>query len=130
LFIQINYSLFAADTRDVKKEMIKKLDELQTTLLNKLEETILSFYSNITLKYSELRKQIDHRLLTPEEIAEMEKVKLNMVYDTNIINRDFEDSNKIIHYLLSIDHIFSENLIYRTDEVIKTQKKFRDFFEE
>ncbi len=110
--------------------MLKKLDELQLNLLTKLEETIFAFYSNISQKYSELKKLIDHRLLTPEDIAEMEKIKMNMVYETNIIHRDFEDSYKIIHFLLGIDHIFSENLIYRTDEVIKTQKKFRDFFDE
>lgn len=122
--------MFAADTRDVKKEMLKKLDEMGVILLSKLEENILSFYVNITQKYGELKKLIDHRVLTPEEIADMEKVKLNMVYETNVIHRDFEDSFKIIFYLLSIDHIFSDHLISKTDEVIKTQKKFKDFFEE
>ena len=61
---------------------------------------------------------------------EMEKIKLNMVYETNVIHRDFEDSFKIIFYMLSSDLIFTDNLIYKTDEVIKAQKKFRDFFEE
>ena len=110
--------------------MIRKLDELQLALMNKLEETVLAFYVNITQKYSELKKLIDHRVLTPEEIAEMEKIKLNMVYETNVIHRDFEDSFKIIFYMLSSDLIFTDNLIYKTDEVIKAQKKFRDFFEE
>ena len=110
--------------------MMKKLDEMSDQLLKNLEDNALALYLNVTERYAKLKKQIEPHLTTPEDISEMDKIKANMSQDTNIIHRDLDDSYKIVHYLLTIDHIFSDNLIYKTDEVIKTQKKFREYNEE
>lgn len=110
--------------------MLKRLDELQNGLMRTLEDLILSLYNSIFEKFTKMKKQLDKKLLTPEDIAEMDKIKNNLVFDTSAIGKEFDDSYKIIHYLLGADHIFTDNLIYKTDEVIKCQKKFREFQDE
>lgn len=117
--------MFAVDIRDTKAELLKKTNELSLSLLKKLEELIIDLYSSATERYHKLFKLIDKRLYTPEDLVEMEKIKTNMIHDLTNIQREYDDAYKTYYFLLSIDHFFSENLIFRTEEAMKRHVKFK-----
>lgn len=78
------------------------------------------------MKYSELIKLIDMKLTTPEEVVAMEKTKARVSSELAGVTRDFDDSYKIAIYLLKIDHIFSNEIIAKTEEVKTTHIKFKE----
>ena len=119
------YSLFAADMRNVKEELLKKAIELMNSLLKCLENTIIGTYEAVIEIYKKMYNMINKKLTTCEEVVEMEKIKGNMFMDYNVIQRGYDDNNKIISYLLIIDHHFSENLISTVEDVYKRQLRYK-----
>ncbi len=119
------YSLFAADMRDVKDKFIKKANELLNSLLKCLENIVIETYEGVIERYRTMYNLINKKLIICEEVVEMEKLKSEMYVDHNVIQKEYDDNNKIINYLLNIDHVFSENILAIIDDVNRKQLKFR-----
>jgi hypothetical protein len=122
--------MFAIDNREIKSELLKKLNDILTILLKSLEESIITLYNTTLDKYSKIHKLIDKRLNSPEELVEMEKVKNYMSNELFSIQKDFDDAYKIYIYLFKIDHYFSDTLINKTEEAMKRHIRFKRELEE
>ena len=123
--IKLNYAMFAIDNRNVIEELRKKLNDNLKNLFFSLENKILSMYDNNNDKIAQIIKKIDIKLNTPEEVVNMEKTKNQIQTDvTNIIN-SYEDSYKIMIFLIKENDLFDENMISKICIGIKNFFKFK-----
>ncbi len=125
----MRFALFAVDTRETKAELLKKLNDITTNLSNYLEKFVIEIYNQCLQKYTEIQRKIEKRLHTPEELVEMDKTKIEMHADLYSIQKEFESGNIIYHYMFTIDHILSDNLINITSNVIKRHFDFKNDLE-
>ena len=123
---KIQYSMFAIDTRETKKELIEKLSANMFSLMHSLEEEIMHNYDINIEKFGELIKMIDIKLTTPEELVEMEqRTKVKVGSELSIVHRRFEDAYKIYIFLIKIGHFFTDDLIGKTVEAMKRMRKYQ-----
>ena len=123
--IKLNYSMFAIDNRKVIEELRNKLTQYLKNLFFSLENKILSMYDNNNDKFIQIIKKIDVKLSTPEEVVNMEKMKNQVQAEiTNILN-SYEDSYKIMIFLIKENDLFDENITNRICTGIKNFVKFK-----
>ena len=72
---KLQYSMFAIDNRQTKKDLKDKLEGDKTTLMKSLEDEIIGAYDKNIERFSQLLKMIEKKLTTPQEVVEMEKQK-------------------------------------------------------
>ena len=123
--IKLNYSMFAVDNRKVIEELSNRLEQNLRNLFFSLENQILTMYDNNNDKFIQIIKKIDVKLNSPEEVVAMEKTKNQVQADiTNILN-SYEDSYKIMIFLIKENDLFDENMISRICIGIKNFFKFK-----
>jgi hypothetical protein len=123
----LQYSMFAVDTRNTKHDLNMKLENDLYLLMKSLEEEIIHLYNLNIDKYAELVKMIDVKLTTPEDVVEMEqKIKVKVASEISIIQRQNEDAYKIFIYLIKIGHLFTDDLINKTCEIMVKTKKYQN----
>lgn len=122
--------MFAVDTRDSKAEFNKRLNDLMSILMREMENLIVDIYNTSIDNYNRLHKLIDKKLTTPDELVEMDSIKTYVNNQVLNIGKNLDDANKIFIFLLSIDNIFSDNIILKTDEMKRRFNKFRRDYEE
>lgn len=123
--------MFAVDTRESKAELIKRLNELMNILMREMENLIIQIYNESIESYNRLHGLIDMKINNPEELVEMEVLKTNVVNPEVLnIGKNLDDANKIHFFLLLSDNIFSDNLIFKTEEMKRRFNKFKRDYEE
>ena len=95
-----------------------------------LETLIIDSYNNSIEKYNSLHKMIDKKIVTPDELVEMEATKTYIQNELIILGKEFDDSYRIFIFLIYADNIFSENIILKTEEMKKRFDKFKKDSEE
>ena len=127
---KLQYALFAVDTRNAKTAINDKLALSKQILMQTLESDIIRIYTANILKYKELTQIQNVKLLTPEDVVEMEqKIKLKASSELSEIHRSNEDAYKIFLYLIKIGHIFSDELINTTCNIVKASNKYKNVIE-
>lgn len=126
----IYYALFCVDNIKTKEDLLVKCDSLMNALFNKFEEMIIDLYNKSIDKYYKIYREIDRKLTTPEEVVEMEKIKTNLYTDLTIIQKNIDDAGKIQFFLLQIDHLFSDIIILKTQEMATKHQSFKVEYEE
>ena len=117
--------MFAVDNRKVIEELRNKLTQNLRNLFLSLENQILTMYDNNNDKFIQIIKKIDIKLNTPEEVVDMERTKNHVQAEiTNILN-SYEDSYKIMIFLIKENDLFDENIISRICIGIKNYFKFK-----
>jgi hypothetical protein len=86
---------------------------------------ILVNYNNNIEKFGKLLILINKKLNTPEEVVEMEKTKNKVNMDVIGLVKDFDESHKIFLFLIKSNDIFSEDMINKIAEGIKSFYKFK-----
>ncbi len=122
---KIQYSMFAIDNREVINDLRNKLNGNLTLLFHSLEERITKIYENNNEKFNQFIKLIDVKLLTPEELVRVEKLKLQV--NTNFLAavHDYEDGDKILMFLLKEDDVFPLEFSNKICDGIKKFYKFK-----
>ena len=123
--IKLNYSMFAIDNRKVIDELRNKLIQNLKNLFFSLEDRVLSMYDNNNDKFIQIIKKIDIKLNTPEEVVNMEKTKNQVQSEITSILNSYEDSYKIMIFLIKENDLFDENITSRICLGIKNFFKFR-----
>jgi hypothetical protein len=127
----IFYPMFAIDSRESKIELNKRVNDLLSLIFKKLEDNIISVFNDTIDNYQKLHKMVDKRLYTPEDLVEMEKIKSTVLSsELNNILHDYNEASKIYFYLLSVDNIFTEAILNKTEETVKCHLKFKKDYEE
>lgn len=126
----ISYSLLAVDMRDIKKELLREDDEIISILMTSLEEEIIELYTNCIERYLGIFKLIDKKLLTPEDVVEMELTKQGIVMENSLILKDYDEAFRIFTFLLQVDNIFTDKCINKILEMMAKHGKFKEEFEE
>ena len=123
--IKLNYSMFAIDNRKVIEDLRKLLNQNLKKLFYSLESRILSMYETNNDKFAQIIKKLDVKLNTPEEVVDMGVIK-NQVHSeiTNALN-SYEDSYKIMLFLIKENDLFDENVISKICLGIKNYCKFK-----
>ena len=123
--IKLNYSMFAIDNRDVIRGLKEKLNQIVINLFSGLENKILKTYETNNDKFIQIIKKIDVKLNSPQDVVDMENLKLNVNMEiTNIIN-SYEDSYKIMLFLIKENDIFDEDLVKKICSGMKNYFKFK-----
>ena len=123
--IKLNYSMFAIDNRDVIRGLKEKLNQIVINLFSGLENKILKTYETNNDKFIQIIKKIDVKLNSPQDVIDMENLKLNVNMEiTNIIN-SYEDSYKIMLFLIKENDIFDEDLVKKICSGMKNYFKFK-----
>ncbi len=122
---KIKYSMFAIDNREVINDLRNKLNANLTLLFKSLEERITKIYENNNEKFNQFIKMIDVKLTSPEELVQIEKLKLQV--NTNFLAaiHDYEDSDKILMFLLKEDDLFPLEFSNKICDGIKKFYKFK-----
>ncbi len=100
------------------------------SLMREMENLIIQIYNESTDNYNRLSNSIDKKITTPEELVELEGLKTSVNFEVLNIGKNLDEANKIHHFLLISDNIFSDNLINKTDEMKKRFNKFKRDYEE
>ena len=122
---KIQYSMFAIDNREVISDLRNKLNSNLTLLFHSLEERIAETYENNNEKFNQFIKMIDVKLTTPEILVRIEKLKIQI--NTNFLAaiHEYEDSDKIMMFLLKEDDIFPLEFSNKICDGIKKFYKFK-----
>ena len=122
---KIQYSMFAIDNREVISDLKNKLNGNLRLLFHSLEERITKTYENNNEKFNQFVKAMDVKLTTTEEVVKIEKLKLQI--NTNFLAciHDYEDSDKILMYLLKEDDVFSLEFSNKICDGIRKFYKFK-----
>ena len=123
--IKLNYSMFAIDNRKVIEELRNKLAQNLRNLFFSLENKIISMYDNNNDKFIQIIKKIDIKLNTPEEVVKMERTKNQVQTEITSILNSFEDSYKIMIFLIKENDLFDENMMNKICTGIKNFFKFK-----
>ncbi len=92
--------MFAIDNREVIQDLRNKLNKNLRVLYNCLEEGILKVYEQNNENFIKFLKIIDVKLETAEDVVEMEKKKVKINSDVSLALHGYEDSEKILLFLL------------------------------
>ena len=123
--IKLNYSMFAVDNREVIQGLRDKLNLNLSSLFGSLENQILSTYDTNNDKFMQIIKKTDIKLTSPQEVVDMEHIKNNVNTEiTNIIN-SYEDSYKIMIFLLKENDYFDQSIINKICLGMKNYYKFK-----
>ena len=123
--IKLNYSMFAVDNREVIQGLRDKLNQNLSSLFGSLENQILSTYDTNNDKFMQIIKKTDIKLTSPQEVVDMEHIKNNVNTEiTNIIN-SYEDSYKIMIFLLKENDYFDQSIINKICLGMKNYYKFK-----
>ena len=122
---KIQYSMFAIDNREVINDLRNKINGNLTLLFHSLEERITKTYENNNEKFNQFIKLIDAKLTSPEELVRIEKLKIQV--NTNFLAaiHDYEDSEKILMFLLKEDDVFPLEFSNKICDGIKKFYKFK-----
>jgi dynein heavy chain len=122
---KIKYSMFAIDNREVINDLRNKLNANLTLLFKSLEDRITKIYETNNEKFNQFIKLIDVKLTTPEELVQIEKLKIQV--NTNFLAalHDYEDSDKILMFLLKEDDVFPLEFSNKICDGIKKFYKFK-----
>ena len=122
---KMQYSMFAIDNREVINDLRNKLNANLTLLFKSLEDRITKTYENNNEKFNQFIKLIDVKLTSPEELVRIEKLKLQV--NTNFLAaiHDYEDSDKILMFLLKEDDVFPLDFSNKICDGIKKFYKFK-----
>ena len=118
--------MFAVDLRDTKTELMEKTDELLILLTKNFEEDIIINYDSVILRYNNILNLIDKNLYSAEDIVEMDKIKASISLEITTVMREIDESYKIILYLLSINHIFTDCLLDKVTEALHRHYKHKE----
>ena len=123
--IKLNYSMFAIDNREVIQSLKEKLNQTITNLFFGLENKILNTYDVNNDKFIQIIKKIDVKLNSPQEVVDMENIKNNVNIEiTNIVN-SYEDSYKIMLFLVKENDYFNDSVIQKICLGMKNYYKFK-----
>ena len=123
---KLQYALFAVDTRQAKTALKDKLTMNMQVLMKTLENDIIHIYTTNISKYAELMHIQDVKLVSPEDVVEMEqKTKVKASSELNEIQRLNEDAYKIFLYLIKVGQIFSDELINTTCDMINASNRYK-----
>ena len=122
---KMQYAMFAIDNREVINDLRNKLNSNLTLLFNSLEIRITKTYETNNEKFNQFIKLIDVKLTTPEECVQIEKLKIQV--NTNFLQavHDYEDSDKILMFLLKEDDVFPLEFSNKICDGIKKFYKFK-----
>ncbi len=99
--------------------------------MREMENLIIQIYLESIEIYNRLHGLIDKKIATPDELVEMEALKTNL-FNLEVLNvgKNLDEANKIHFFLLLSDNIFSDHLIFKTEEMKKRFNKFKRDCEE
>jgi hypothetical protein len=89
------------------------------------EALIINFYNISIEKYNNLHQMIDKKILTPDDVVNMDLTKAYVQTELINLGKEFDDSYRIYIFLIHIDHIFSENIISKTEEMKRRFEKYK-----
>ena len=122
---KLEYSMFAIDNREVIDDLRKKLNNDLVLLYHSLEIRIVEIYERNNEKFNQFVKELDVKLTTPEELVEMDKTKVRINAEFTETIRDYEDSDKILLFLIKEDDIFPTEFKMKICDGIKKFYKFK-----
>jgi hypothetical protein len=117
--------MFAVDLREVKQNLMDKTNELVKLLTKGFEEDVVENYNTIMKKYDEIFASLDKTLYTPEDVVEMNKTKAEVSLELTSVQRDIDDTFRIISYLLSIDHYFNDRVLLKIEDALARHAKHK-----
>jgi hypothetical protein len=117
--------MFAVDLREVKQNLFDKTNDLIVLLTKGFEEDIVFNFDGIMKKYDEILVSLDKNLFTPEDIVDMNKTKSEVSLELTSVQREYDDTFKIIYYLLSIDHLFSDSVLKKIEDALARHTKHK-----
>jgi hypothetical protein len=117
--------MFAVDLREVKQNLLDKTNELIKLLTKGFEEDIIENYDIIMKKYDEILISLDKTLYTAEDVVEMNRTKTEVSLELTSVQRDIDDTYRIISYLLSVDHHFNDTVLQKIEEAIERHVKHK-----
>ncbi len=122
---KIKYSMFAIDNREVINDLRNKLNGNLTILFKSLEDRITKIYETNNEKFNQFIKLVDVKLTTPEELVQIEKLKIQV--NTNFLAalHDYEDGDKILMFLLKEDDVFPAEFSNKICDGIKKFYKYK-----
>ena len=123
--IKLNYSLFAVDNRDVIQGLRDKLNQNLNTLFASLENKILITYDINNDKFMQIIKKTDIKLLSPQDLVDMEQTKLNVNSEIVTITNSYEDSYKLMIFLIKENNYFEPAVINKICLGMKNYFKFK-----
>lgn len=126
----VYFSLFIVDMTTIKSNILSHLNEDLQLLLSSIEVEINELYNGCIDRYAKIIKQIDRKLNTPEELVAMESLKLGLVNEIGLINKNYDEAYKLFHFLMQIDHIFIDESIRVYNNIINRHLKFKSENEE
>ena len=122
---KLNYSMFAIDNREVIEELRDKLNQNLNSLFASLENKILQTYDTNNDKFIQIIKKTDVKLNSPQDVVDMEHTKFNVNLEISNIVNSYEDSYKIMIFLLKENDIFDSNVIDKICLGMKNYFKFK-----
>lgn len=126
----IDYSLMSVDFREIKTQLLEKLNNSLNVLMSSLEEEIITLYNNCIDRYNHIHKLIDKKLNTPEDVVNMEQTKLGLVNENSIIYKDYDEAFRVFAFLMQVDHIFTDDAMFKVIEMMRRHSKFKKDYEE
>ena len=123
--IKLNYSMFAIDNREVIQGLRDILAQNIGGLFASLENKIISIYDLNNDKFMQIIKKTDVKLLCPQDVVNMENIKNNVNIEISNIANSYEDSYKIMIFLIKENDYFDESIIKKICSGMKTFHKFK-----
>ena len=123
--IKLNYSMFAVDNRDVITSLREKLNYNLKNLFSSLEKKILNTYDINNDKFMQIIKKTDVKLTCPQDVVDMEHIRNNINTEISNITNSYEDSYKIMIFLIKENDFFDESLINKICMGMKNYYKFK-----
>ena len=123
--IKLNYSMFAIDNREVIQGLRDILAKNIGELFASLENKILSNYDLNNDKFMQIIKKTDVKLTCPQDVVDMENIKININIEISNITNSYEDSYKIMIFLIKENDYFDESIIKKICSGMKNFYKFK-----
>jgi hypothetical protein len=117
--------MFAVDMQEIKQNLLDKTNDLTRLLTKGFEQDIIENYQTIMRKYDEILASLDKTLFTPEDVVEMNKTKADISLELTSVQRELDDTFRIISYLLSIDHAFHDKVLAQVEEALARHAKHK-----
>ena len=109
--IKLNYSMFVIDNREVIQGLRDKLSQNISAKKASLENQILRTYDANNDKFLQIIKRTDVKLNCPQDVVDMENIKNNVNIEIINITNSYEDSYKIMIFLIKENDLFEDSLI-------------------
>ena len=123
--IKLNYSMFVIDNREVIQGLRDKLSQNTSALFASLENQILRTYDANNDKFLQIIKRTDVKLNCPQDVVDMENIKNNVNIEIINITNSYEDSYKIMIFLIKENDLFEDSLIKKICLGMKNYYKFK-----